>query len=76
MKKLKIISDPNILSGKLVIAGTRISVELLMNFLAAGMSIKEILKEYKDLKRSEVLAAIEYATKLVSKTVKLPSLSF
>lgn len=63
-----IISDPAILNGKPVIAGTRISVELIMNFLSAGMSAKEILTEYKELKQSEVLSAIEYATKLVSKS--------
>lgn len=64
----KIISDSRILGGKPVIKGTRIAVELIMNFLGAGMSIKEILTEYPELKKSEVIAAIEYATKLVSKT--------
>jgi len=67
MVKSKIISDSRILGGKPVIAGTRISVELIMNFLSAGMNIKEILSEYPELKRLEVLAAIEYATELVSK---------
>lgn len=65
--KSTIISDPKILGGKPVIAGTRISVELIMNFLAAGMNVNEILKEYSELKKLEVLAAIEYAAKLVSK---------
>ncbi len=68
MNKSKIVSNPKILSGKPVIAGTRISVELIMNFLAAGMSVEDILKEYAELKKSEVIAAIDYATRLVSKT--------
>lgn len=68
MRKAKIISDPKILGGKPVIAGTRISVELIMNFLAAGMSIDDILAEYKELTKTEVLAAISYAAKLVSHT--------
>ena len=68
MIKAKIISNPKILNGKPVIAGTRISVELIMNFLGAGMSVKEILSEYPELKKTEVMAAIEYATKLVSST--------
>lgn len=68
MTKIRIISNPKILGGKPVIAGTRISVELIMNFLGAGMSIKEILAEYPELKKSEVVAAIKYATKLVSRT--------
>ncbi len=67
MVKSKIISDSRILGGKPVIAGTRISVELIMNFLSAGMNTKDILFEYPELKRTEVLAAIEYAAKLVSK---------
>lgn len=67
MTKTKIISNPRILGGKPVIAGTRISVELIMNFLAAGMSVNDILKEYTELKKNEVLAAIEYAKKLVNK---------
>lgn len=68
MTKAKIISDSKILRGKPIIAGTRIPVELIMNFLGAGMSIKEITSEYSELKKVEVIAAIEYATKLVSKT--------
>lgn len=67
MAKAKIISDSRILAGKPVIAGTRISVELIMNFLSAGMNVEDILKEYTELKKAEVLAAIDYATKLVSK---------
>lgn len=58
--KAKIISNSKILSGKPVIAGTRISVELIMNFLSAGMNIRDILIEYPELKKSEVLAAIDY----------------
>ncbi len=60
MMKPKIISNSKILGGKPVIAGTRISVELIMNFLSAGMNIKDILSEYSELKKSEVLAAVEY----------------
>ena len=66
MRKSMIITDPNILNGKPIIAGTRISVELIMNFLASGMSMEDILLEYKELKRKEVLEAIAYAAKLVS----------
>jgi len=68
MTKARIVSNPKILDGKPTIAETRISVELIMNFLGAGMSIKEITAEYPELKKSEVIAAIEYATNLVTKT--------
>lgn len=73
MTKTKIVSNPKILGGKPVIAGTRISVELIMSFLAAGMSVTDILKEYTELKKNEILAAIDYAKKLVNKPqVKYP----
>ena len=68
MTKSIIVTDPNIFNGKPIIAGTRISVELIMNFLASGMSIEDILLEYKELKRKEVLEAITYAAKLVSRS--------
>lgn len=68
MTRSIIITDPNILNGKPIIAGTRISVELIMNFLASGMSIEDILLEYKELKRKEVLEAIAYAAKFVSRS--------
>lgn len=66
--KARIVSNPKILGGKPIIAGTRISVELIMNFLGAGMSIKEIIAEYPELKKVEIVAAIEYATNLIAKT--------
>lgn len=63
-----ITRDPGILSGKPIIKGTRMSVESIMELLASGMEMKEILSEYPFLKRAHVLAAIEYATELVGRT--------
>lgn len=63
MKSL-ITRNPEILGGKPIIAGTRMSVESVMELLASGMEIKEILKEYPFLKKSHILAAMEYAAKL------------
>lgn len=59
----RIVFDPAILSGKPIIKGTRISVELLLELLASGMAIGEILKEYSHLKKDDVLAAVNYAAK-------------
>jgi uncharacterized protein (DUF433 family) len=53
-------SDPQILVGKPVIRGTRISVELVMDFYAAGWSIEQILDEY-GLSRDQVMAVFSYA---------------
>mgnify|MGYP003877750135 CR=1 FL=1 len=65
-KKL-ITQDTNILGGKPIISGTRMSVESILELLSSGVEIKEILKEYPFLKREQVRAAIDYATKLVNK---------
>lgn len=67
MKQLQIVSDPNILGGKPVIAGTRISVELILDRIASGMSVKEVLKDYPHLTTNQIQAAITYARNLVIK---------
>ncbi|MEM1558229.1 MAG: beta/gamma crystallin-related protein [Nitrososphaerota archaeon] len=57
----RIINDPKILRGKPVIKGTRISVELIQNLAKnLGWSAERILKEYPQLSREDVLAALEY----------------
>lgn len=62
-----ITQDPDILGGKPIISGTRMSVESILELLSSGMDIKEILKEYPHLKKEWIKAAIDYAAKLVSK---------
>ena len=52
---------PDVMMGKPVIAGTRITVELILEKLAADHSIEEILADYPGLKRVDVLAARAYA---------------
>ncbi len=66
MNKL-ITRDKKILGGKPIIAGTRMSVEVILEFLAGGMEIKEMLKEFPFLKRKQVEAAIGYAAERVGK---------
>ena len=61
----RITFDENILSGKPIIKGTRISVEFILELLSSGMSIKDILKEYPHLKKEDILAAIDYAAKTI-----------
>lgn len=67
MRKTQIVSDPKILRGKPVIAGTRISVELILDRLAAGMSEKEILQDYPHLTSKQIQAAVGYAKKVIAK---------
>lgn len=66
MKSL-ITQDPKILGGKPVISGTRMSVEVILESLAGGMSIEEMLREYPFLKKKHIQAAIDYAAKVVGK---------
>lgn len=49
--------DPEVMLGKPVIRGTRITVEILAEKLANGASVEEILADYPDLEREDVLAA-------------------
>ena len=59
----RISMDPEVLSGKPVIKGTRIPVYLIIQFLANGMTEKEILKQYPTLKKQDIKAALVYASK-------------
>lgn len=70
MKEL-ITQDPKILGGKPIITGTRMSVEVILEFLAGGMEIKEMLKEYPFLKKEQIKAAIKYAAEKVGITKKV-----
>lgn len=58
--------DPEIMLGKPVIRGTRVTVELVLEKLAADQSIAEILKDYPRLVREDVLAALAYARSALS----------
>lgn len=62
--KPKITVDPDVLAGKPVIAGTRISVELILDRCADGWSVEEILESYPTLQREDVLAALAFAAEL------------
>ena len=62
---LKSISiDPNVCFGKPCIRGTRIWVSLILDFLANGMSIEEVLTEYPQLKEEDIRAAIAYGAEM------------
>lgn len=68
MKKAKnIVVDPKICFGKPIFAGTRIPVEVILDKLAAGQAIEEILKDYPRLIEKDIRAALSYANRLVKK---------
>jgi len=57
MKSL-IVSDPKVMMGKPVVAGTRITVELILEKLAAGETVEQILDEHPRLTREAIRAAL------------------
>lgn len=65
----RITIDPNILAGKPVIKGTRIPVYLIIELVANGMTTKQILKEYPELKEDDIKAALLYASRLLEREI-------
>jgi len=72
MKRITI--DPNLCHGKPCIRGLRYPVETLLELLSAGMTVEEILADYEDLERAEILAAVVFATRL-SQVKRLQSIA-
>ena len=60
----RITIDPEICHGKPTIRGLRYTVETVLDLLSSGMSIEEILADYEDLERDDILAALDYARRL------------
>ncbi|WP_207433970.1 DUF433 domain-containing protein [Sabulibacter ruber] len=60
----RITIDPNICHGKPTIRGLRYPVENMLELLASGMTIEELLEDYPDLVKEDFLACLQYAAKL------------
>ena len=60
-----IVSDPNIMLGKPVIKGTRITVELILEKIGSGTSIADLLKSYPHITQEQVYAAILFASNML-----------
>ena len=73
MPTMLITSDPKIIVGKPIIAGTRITVELILEKLASGDSIADILDAYPHLTREGIEAAIEFVRESVSALAVYPT---
>ena len=67
-----ITSNPNILFGKPAIKDTRIAVELILDELAAGTTIEELLDEYPRLTRDSIYAALAFAADTLRREVIYP----
>ena len=57
----KIVSDKNVLAGKPIVKGTRLSVEFLLGLFANGWQEEEVLKNYPTLKKEDILAVFAFA---------------
>jgi uncharacterized protein (DUF433 family) len=71
----RIVSDPAICSGKPVIRGTRIAAHTILEFLAAGDSVEEVLEEYPVITREDVQACLEYASRLLANNYSVVSVA-
>jgi uncharacterized protein (DUF433 family) len=60
-----IVSDPSVMTGKPVVSGTRITVELILGEIAAGQTFDQILVSHPRLTRQGILAAVDYAVKVL-----------
>ena len=67
-----IVSDPTILMGKPVIAGTRITVELILEKLAAGETFDQLLESHPRLTHEAILAALQFASEALRADVVYP----
>ena len=61
----RITIDPNVMVGKPVIRGLRISVNQILKSLASGIEQDELLNEYPELEKEDILAALLYASNLI-----------
>jgi uncharacterized protein (DUF433 family) len=67
-----IVCNPDILRGKPTVAGTRISVELILEKLASGYSIDDLLESYPNLTREGVQAALQFSLAVLRNEVVYP----
>ena len=61
----RITIDASICHGKPCIRGLRYPVENILEWLSAGMTVEEILADYEDLEREDILAALAFASQLL-----------
>ncbi len=71
MKINRITINPNICNGKPIIRGMRITVQTILEYLAAGETIENILGAYTFLEKDDILACIEFAAQAVEKPVSI-----
>lgn len=68
----RIALDPDVMAGKPIIQGTRLTVEYILNLMAHGASEEEILDEYHRLEREDIRACLLFSAKSLSDSSFMP----
>ena len=68
----RIILNPNVMIGKPVISGTRLTVQYILGLLAHGASVDDILEEYKGLTEDDIRACLLFAKESLENTTFMP----
>ncbi|MGZ5244603.1 MAG: DUF433 domain-containing protein [Bacteroidia bacterium] len=71
----RITIDPDVLNGKPAFRGHRISVQTVLEFLAAGDSKEDILQAYPMLEKEDIQAALEFASRLMDNSFSVKSVA-
>ena len=72
MTDVRIVTNPDVMMGKPVVEGTRITVELILEKLSFGESVEQIIDAHPTLSREGVLAALKYAVDVLRSDVVYP----
>ncbi len=65
--------NPDVMLGKPVLKGTRITVELIVRKLASGYTVPELLNAYPNLNDKQIFAALAYAAELIANEITIES---
>ena len=69
----RITVDPKVMAGKPSIRDTRITVSLILNLLSQGQTNEEIMSDYPEIEREDILAALKYGEWASSDTISMVS---
>lgn len=69
----RITIDENFCGGKPTIRGKRITVQTVLEFLSAGESVEEVLRQYPSLEQEDILACLEFASALMNRNYVIKS---
>ena len=68
----RIVIDPKIMVGKPIIKGTRLTVQYILGLLAQGMTVEEIIQEYKNVTKEDILACFSFVRDALANTTFAP----